>query len=50
MWLVKEVIGLLVHHLVLMTEVIMQNPVWLTDPAAVVEGYRMAGFFFSKLF
>jgi hypothetical protein len=29
-----------------MTEVIMQNPVGLTDLAAVVEGYRLAGFFF----
>jgi hypothetical protein len=27
-----------------MTEVIMQNPVGLTDLAAVVEGYRLAVF------
>jgi hypothetical protein len=42
--LAKEMIGHLVHHLVLMTEVIMQNPVGLTDLAAVVEGYRLAVF------
>jgi hypothetical protein len=32
-----------------MTKVIMQNPVGLTDLAAVVEGYRLA-VFFAKLF